>query len=1135
VHLPAGTPRPTERDAERNQGDDLPGPRDGSGSAPGPISATSGTDEQPAGARAPAEHTPVGIVLLDVDTGCFVSVDATAARLFGVDRERLLQVGPVEVSPPVQPDGRPSREAAEDYISQALAGGGPRFEWTHRRADGMEVPCEISLLRLPSPERRLICGSIVDIAGRRQAEQARSAAEASAARLRAMVAGLNAVVWERDPSTLRIRYINDRAEALLGYPAAQWLDNSELWPGILHPDDREPALRRVLQAIASDVDFTMSYRARTRDGRWLWLQHLGHVARDATGRPQALHVVLIDVTENKRREQAAALLAAASRALIAPGTVDQRLAQVAALAVGPLGDRAVVWLRGDDDRYRVVAAAPAELAARATDGPPLTIPDALTPLMDADRPFALGEVTGDVRRDAVGDAGRFMPGYPTDTVRSQLVVPLVTAGQRVGLLTAAITDPHRRYDDADLALGHEMGQRIAAMVAAEQLATRQRQLQQLTAALSAAGTVAEATGALTTGLREALDASVVAVSTLGPDELLHTIEAHGYPTERLGVLAAMPLSAPYPPAEAARTRRPVYLPDRSAVAEQFPRAEPYLMATTQAAAALPLLAQDRVVGVLGVTFSTPRRFDTDEKAFLRTVADQVAIALERAALADVRREVADTLQRSLLPARLPQLDRLEVVTRYLPAGEGMAAGGDWYDVHRLRDGRVALAVGDVVGNGATAAAAMGQLRSSLATLLLAGHPPAEALELLDLFADEVPGAGVCTVACLQLEPATGRLTYSRAGHPPPLVVDGQGAAFLDEGRGPALGLPGRGLRPQATATVPPGATLLLFTDGLVECRSAALDTGLRRLADAVTARRQEPLPAVVDGVLADLVDATGAADDVAVVAVRLLSAPLELDLDADSAQLSRVRRQVVGWAASAGLDPDTTQDLELAVGEAVANSVEHAYRDTDRRGRVKVTLDRDAVGDLTVTVADSGVWHPPAADPGYRGRGLQIINTLATDVELHHGPGGTSLRFRLVPSPQASAAPTALATPQSHAAAPPEERPAALITREVRGRWRLVLTGDLDLAGATAVRDALMTALADDDRPVTLDLTQLGFVASVGAGLLLRATQAARAHRDLDVLLPAAGRARHALDITGLTTALQAPAASPSIGVTTDS
>jgi serine phosphatase RsbU (regulator of sigma subunit) len=234
--------------------------------------------------------------------------------------------------------------------------------------------------------------------------------------------------------------------------------------------------------------------------------------------------------------------------------------------------------------------------------------------------------------------------------------------------------------------------------------------------------------------------------------------------------------------------------------------------------------------------------------------------------------MAETLQRSLLPARLPELDGLEVVTRYLPAVRGTAAGGDWYDLHRLPDGTVALAVGDIVGDGAPAAAVMGQLRSALGALLLAGNPPAEALTLLDLIADTVPGSAVSTVACLRLDPATGELAYSRAGHLPPLVIDPDGSAtWLAEGRGPVLGLPDRAPRPEATITLPAGATLLLFTDGLVERRNDDLEVGLNRLCAAALTRRGAALDDLVDGLLTDLVDVGGAGDDIAIVAVRRVS------------------------------------------------------------------------------------------------------------------------------------------------------------------------------------------------------------------------------------------------------------------------
>jgi len=371
-----------------------------------------------------------------------------------------------------------------------------------------------------------------------------------------------------------------------------------------------------------------------------------------------------------------------------------------------------------------------------------------------------------------------------------------------------------------------------------------------------------------------LGASVASVCTLGPDGLLHTVEARGYPADRAGWFAVMRLSAPFPIPEAARTGRPVWLGTREALLAQYPGIERHLREATQASAALPLLAADRVIGALGLAFTTPRRFDPGERTFLRAVADQVAVALERATLADVRREMAELLQRSLLPARLPELDGLEVVTRYLPAVRGTAAGGDWYDLHRLPDGQVALAVGDIVGDGAPAAAVMGQLRSSLGALLLAGHPPAEALTLLDLVADDVPGSAVSTVACLRLDPGNGALTYSSAGHLPTLLVDAAGGIrWLTEGRGPVLGLPDRGSRPEATTTVPAGATLLLFTDGLVERRGDDLDTGLDRLARAAAARRGAALDALVDGVLADLVAVGGASDDIAVVAVRRAGPP----------------------------------------------------------------------------------------------------------------------------------------------------------------------------------------------------------------------------------------------------------------------
>ncbi len=964
------------------------------------------------------------------------------------------------------------------------------------------------------------------------ARAARGAAEASAARMRAMVAGLNAIVWERDPSTWRFRFVNARAAEVLGYPIRQWLDEPGLWQRILHPDDADEVLAAVRGAIADGEDVSLTYRVRAADGRWVWLQHLAHVARDEAGTATAMHSVLVDVTDSKRRELAAALLAAAGQILTAPGGVEERLSTVTALLVPDRAEWAAVWLRGDDERYRPVAVAPGGLTNQVRALGSVRVPDEFAAELRAGRAFAVPQATEALFRAATTDEDQFS-ALSAIGGAGWLIAPLTIGGAVVGLLTLTAHEPDR-YDDADVALAADIGQRLATMVAAERLAAQRRQLHEITVALSGAGTVAEAAAALTTGLRDVLGASLVAVCTLGDDGQLHTVDVVGAPPGRWDGFTTMPLTPSVPLPDAALTHRPVWLPDRAAVADRYPAVVSSMSEQTQAIAALPLLVGDRAVGALAVTFRTARAFDPDERAFLLTVADQVAVAFERAALADVRREMAETLQRSLLPGAVPAVDGLAVAARYLPAVEGTSAGGDWYDVLPLAGGAVAVAVGDVVGDGASAAAVMGQLRSALAALLLAGFSPAQALEGLDRFALHVPGARASTACCLRLEPDSGRLTYSSAGHPPPLLVDsvdapGDGAprdGYLEGGLRSALGLPTAGPLQEAAMTVSPRATLLLYTDGLAERRGESLDDGLERLAAAATARRSDSLRALVDGVLGDLVDGSGGTDDVAIVAVRLLPAPLRLDLPAEPVRLAEVRRAVRGWAPEAGLRPQAIDDLLLALGEATGNAVEHAYRDADVPGRVGVELHPTDAGDVVVSVTDTGSWRPPPADPGFRGRGLQLIAALAHDVDLSPGPTGTTLRFVFTPS----VPPSAVATrpPVRQQTTVPwraDEQPATLDVTETQGRRCLALTGDLDLAGTTAIRQRILAELSDPG-PVTVDLTRLGYVTSVGAGLLLEISDRARTHADWDILLPASGPARRMLDLTGLASVLRPDAES---------
>lgn len=200
---------------------------------------------------------------------------------------------------------------------------------------------------------------------------------------------------------------------------------------------------------------------------------------------------MVDITQQKRREQAAVLLAEAGRLLAGAGSVEDKLAAVAGLTVGELCDLATIWLRGDDGRYRPVAAAPTAAATAVLSLAPITIPDELTDAYRAGRPFALPHVGEELLRAATEDDAHYRAAAAIGS-HSALLVPLVADGRTVGSLTLVATGPGRRYVDADLALAGELGQRVAAMVAAERVTTRQRQLQLITAALASADSVQQA-------------------------------------------------------------------------------------------------------------------------------------------------------------------------------------------------------------------------------------------------------------------------------------------------------------------------------------------------------------------------------------------------------------------------------------------------------------------------------------------------------------------------------------------------------------------------------------------------------------------------------------------------------------------
>ena len=281
---------------------------------------------------------------------------------------------------------------------------------------------------------------------------------------------------------------------------------------------------------------------------------------------------------------------------------------------------------------------------------------------------------------------------------------------------------------------------------------------------------------------------------------------------------------------------------------------------------VPLVVEGRLIGVIHVGSLGGRNFDHDDIHLLQTVADRVALAIDHRRLGDQHR-IAQQLQTSLLPPRLPELPELEFAARYLPAARESAVGGDWYDVIELDRGLVGLAIGDVAGHGVAAATLMGELRSALRAYALDGNGPAKVLTKLSRFVGRRRGA-MATLVYATVERASGDVSFARAGHPHPLLLRaGAGAVFLAEGGGPPLSAGSAAAYEEVETALGPGEALFLYTDGLVERRSGGLAEEEARLASTL-ASAPESAEEACDTVLDAMTGGRENADDVAMLLAR---------------------------------------------------------------------------------------------------------------------------------------------------------------------------------------------------------------------------------------------------------------------------
>lgn len=402
---------------------------------------------------------------------------------------------------------------------------------------------------------------------------------------------------------------------------------------------------------------------------------------------------------------------------------------------------------------------------------------------------------------------------------------------------------------------------------------RSRTLERLASLLSRSLSGAEVGGALLESLHGLTGATGGAVSVLSADGgQLELVAASGYDQSQEGQLARVPLRADSAVAAAMATGQVAYLPS-----PLMWREDPTLARFADignAAAVVPLVDEDDVRGVLVVSQPSVRRFSSDERSLLVTIGALAGRALARSLRYDVEHATAIAFQQASLPAALPATEGAAVAARYRPATSSAAVGGDWYDVFSLADGRIALVVGDVVGHGMTAAAAMGNLRSSVRVLASVMPEPTALLRYLNVEIASIPDGFGATMAYGVIDVPSGRFDYVRAGHLPPLVLRFEGGAELPDGEPwPPLGVTPQSEPGTHTVVLSAGDTVVLYTDGVIERRGESLSVGLERLSAAGAALGDLDPDDLCDALLEAIVPSDDQADDVAILAIRMLEVP----------------------------------------------------------------------------------------------------------------------------------------------------------------------------------------------------------------------------------------------------------------------
>jgi PAS domain S-box-containing protein len=762
----------------------------------------------------------------------------------------------------------------------------------------------------PADSANLLDQLGVSVVAELELSAARSAIGTSLARLDVALEASSVGIWEVDLKRGLIDW-DERCAAIFGVEGAVTIPMDRLFAEHVHPDDKESARAAMEAAIEARAQYSVELRTvRPSDGRIRWTVSRGRVLVDQDGEPARILGTVLDATDARADAQsrlsavqrAAAIAEVAAQAANA-ARIDQ-LADITLRGAEVLGAESggVAVFDPVDGRLRV------HLGRRLVESVQAETHE-LIPVggveieLDDSLPTQRTARTGErILLASADEAAARFPAMAQITevlgIRSLASLPLVVEGRVLGSFVATWSTDHH-FSDEDLALLDGLTAQIAlsisrlradaeraAAVTAMVEANRQVQL------LADAGRVLSGTLEIELQIGQLAELVVPALSDwcwiVVTDEQgrLHGVASgHSDPVRRAELESYVrSMVATMTEGSGARfvvaTGRPLIMPTIEEAHIERALPDPAVRAALAqfapaSAAIVPLTARGQVLGALGL-FNGPERppLTPAEVETAVEIGRRAGLALHHARLYGQQRDLADALQRSML-TEPPIIDGCEIVVRYVPAAAGAEIGGDWYDAFFDRGGQPVLAIGDVVGHDTRAAAAMGQVRGLLRGISFSsGGTPAEVLGRVDRAMDGLALDTMATALVARLERGdSGRtsLRWANAGHPPAVLIGADGAVEV-LGRKPAdllLGVSPECVREDHLTDLEVGATLLLYTDGLVERRDRDIDAGTDELVTVLQEFADLPLGELCDRVVERLF-LPDAADDVAVLAIRLL-------------------------------------------------------------------------------------------------------------------------------------------------------------------------------------------------------------------------------------------------------------------------